>query len=86
MESFTSLQQEDCITFNDFVAVIIKDKSHTSQYPNRILNKIETYQNGLIDDGENNYLNWEIYSEDHIKMIKQMGIWEQHKNDKNRYR
>ena len=89
MESYTSFQDPGSFTFNDFVAIIIKDKSYAENYPNRIVNNIQNYHNGLIDDGKvtektrsNGYLNWEVFTEDHIKLLQQAGSWENYKNVK----
>ncbi len=45
LESYTSKQVDDI--WNDFVAVFIKDESHASQYPDRILDTKKDFTNGL---------------------------------------
>jgi hypothetical protein len=37
-------------TWQDFVAIFIKDDMHASKYINRILNAKQDFENGLIDN------------------------------------
>ena len=65
LESYTSTQIGD--QWNDFVAVFLKNESHTEKYPNRILHKKTDYSNGLIS-GENDFSQMSIMPEDKKKM------------------
>ena len=47
LESYTSTQIGD--VWNDFVAVFLKDETHATRYPQRILDSKEDYSNGLTD-------------------------------------
>jgi SAM-dependent methyltransferase len=61
LESFTTLQNGDI--YNDFAAIFVKDSTHSAQYPNRILNSIQNFRNG-ISDINNQFLNFQESPED----------------------
>ena len=46
LESFIGLQKND--SWNDFVAVFLKDEGHAKNYGNRILNSLDSYTNGHL--------------------------------------
>lgn len=89
LESYTDYQQENHITFNDFVCIFLKNKDFISEHPNRILYEKKTFFNGIIDDGKivegarfNGFLNWEVWTDDQINRLKLMGSWESSKDYK----
>ena len=61
LESFVSRQ--DPRSWNDFVAVFLKDASHVTKYPNRITATIDDFYNGLIF-GSDEFINLTRIPED----------------------
>lgn len=60
LESFVGMQ--DGGSFNDFVAVFIKDSSHSADYPNRMKDEI-THINGRVA-GSEEFTNFDVCPED----------------------
>jgi SAM-dependent methyltransferase len=65
LESYTSTQIGD--EWNDFVAVFLKDERHCARFPDRILNKKEAYNNGIVL-GRDEILKFSKMPEDKKKM------------------
>lgn len=65
LESYTSLQFQD--QWNDLVAVFLKDESHVSRYPDRILDRKTDVINGL-KFGSNEILKHSFMTEDQMRL------------------
>ncbi|MGD9161575.1 MAG: methyltransferase domain-containing protein [Desulfobacteraceae bacterium] len=61
LESYTSSQAKD--TWNDFVAVFLKDENYASEFPGRIIDRKRDITNGLIY-GSNDFINKSRKTED----------------------
>ena len=66
LESYTSTQIDG--QWNDFVAVFLKDDSLLSNYPRRILDAKQHYNNGVIH-GRNEFLKMSPIPEDRRKLL-----------------
>jgi SAM-dependent methyltransferase len=62
LESFTTDQTANDI-WNDYIAVFLKDASHVSEYPDRMLHRISNYTNGMVF-GSDAVLRFQEFSED----------------------
>jgi SAM-dependent methyltransferase len=61
LESYTSRQRDD--VWNDFVAVFLKEETNLNRFPNRITERFDDFDNGLVY-GKTGVLNYEIAPED----------------------
>jgi len=66
LESYTSPQVDD--EWNDFVAVFVKNEQFAREYPNRILNRIKEFFNGVMLN-KNEVINPALFSEDQRKLL-----------------
>jgi SAM-dependent methyltransferase len=66
LESYTSRQLPDD-TWNDFVGVFLKDASHASRYPARIVDTFRDFSNGL-KDGQPEVFNYTQLVEEQLKL------------------
>lgn len=65
LESYTSNQKGD--VWNDFVAVFLKDEAFIKSFPNRILDSLTDFRNGLRY-GSTEHLNLTELTEDQLKL------------------
>jgi SAM-dependent methyltransferase len=68
LESFTTDQTSKDI-WNDFIAVFLKNSDHVSDHPNRLLDKMTNYTNGMMF-GSDKILQFQEFSED-VRRIHQ---------------
>ncbi len=62
LESFVASQQRDF--WNDFVAIIVKDKAFATHYPDRIVRGIDSFTNGLSYPDLDKFINQTELPED----------------------
>ncbi|MDI9407917.1 MAG: hypothetical protein QM523_01565 [Candidatus Pacebacteria bacterium] len=69
LESFTDVKNvnDGELSFNDFVAVFLKDAATIEQFPERILDSVEGFTNGYVND-KRELLNRSNYTEDQQKI------------------
>jgi SAM-dependent methyltransferase len=62
LESFTGKQVAD--VWNDFVCVFLKDEAFVNEFPQRILQSLPRFTNGLVYGDFERFINYAMYPED----------------------
>ena len=67
LESYTYKRRDS--SWNDYIAIFLKDKKYLKSFPNRIVDNINHFYNGFKYN-DNNPLNFQVKTEDHILLEK----------------
>ncbi len=60
-------------SWNDFVAIFIKDRNYINNFKNRVIDNIDYFYNGLSDTQEG-FLNFQELTEDHELLLKKQNF------------
>jgi len=71
LESYTYKRKTK--SWNDFVAIFIKDSDYLNNFKNRVIDNIDNFYNGLSDT-QDGFLNFQELTEDHELLLKKQYI------------